>query len=516
LDSQQELADRDFADNRGSRVSLSKVVSRGLWLYINQVVFSVLGFVYWFVISALAGSKAVGVASSVMGLASILSNAVNMGMPESIKRYIGKSLGERDERSLREFFWSAFSYMVFSLAGVSILVFILSLTGRTIYGLQPSMLIFVSILISLSFSAFFVGFLTACLETQYITYSSIISNLSRLCVGVTLVVLGLQWVGATLGLVIGSAANLMLLFYFSTKLISRYKVGFKPVPSLSATLELIRAGVVRWAPTFLLILGQWMGLLSIYEIHGEAASGHYYIAFAIYSVILSFPLTFISLMLPILSGMKNGRRRAILKVTRISLVLAGVLSPTLYYYSKIPLSLIGKDYEVAHRVLSLLSLNLIPMTLVSAVNIFAYASGLYLTVLMLGLATNLPRILLYPSLVSAQGSSGAALSYLFGTFLGLITSIAVSLKVDLKIPFLEVILVSFIGFSIFYIISILPIPWMIALILAMTLVMVTYIKLKLLTLNDVREIMVSILPQEYIKKLYPLARPLMKMLFGEY
>jgi len=478
-------------------------------------VLSTLGFVYWFIISALAGSEAVGIATSVLGLASILSNAVNVGIPESIKRYIGKTLGEKDEKSLREFFWSAFSYISLSLTGASVIMLIISLFHQHIYGLEPPMLMYVSILILFSFNRFLVSFITACLETQYITYSSIVSYLFRLGIGAILVIQGLHWVGATLGLIVGSAVNLLMLSYFSIKLIDKYRIGYKPTTSVSAILELIRAGVVRWAPTFLLILGQWMGLLSIHEIHGGIASGHYYIAFAIYSVVLSFPMTFVTLMLPVLSGMKSGRKRALVRVTRISLVIAGVLSPVLYYYSRVPLSFIGEDYEVAHRVLSLLSLNLIPMTLVTAVSILTYASGLYTMVLILGLATNVPRIFLYPPLVSAQGSLGAAISYLLGTLLGLAVALVISAKVNFKMPLVEVVLVTLISYPVLYVSSILPIPWVVTVPLAVALVVSVYIKLKLLTLSDIRDITLSLVPSEYVKRFYPLAQPLIKALFGE-
>jgi len=40
--------------------NVSKVVRRGFWLYVNNVVSNLSGFAYWFVISAIAGAEVLG------------------------------------------------------------------------------------------------------------------------------------------------------------------------------------------------------------------------------------------------------------------------------------------------------------------------------------------------------------------------------------------------------------------------------------------------------------------------
>jgi len=495
-------------------MSLGRLVSKTIWLYANQVILSIFGFVYWLVISMLAGPSAVGVASAILSISTMVTLIICLGVPVSIQRYLGKALGEGDSESVRTFFWSAVCYAAVVSLGTSVIVLCLSALGLGTHRLRPDMLAFSAVLIALSSASYLNGILTACLETQYITYSSLASNVARLAVGVVLVLLGLGWVGVTLSLLAGSLASLLVLIASLLQVARKYELGGRPSVSLAAILELIKGGVPGWAPGLLLTLGQWFGVLSVYEIKGGAASGQYYIAFAICGVLTSFSTALLQLAMPMLSGMSRGRGELLRRATRVSLAIAGLASSALFFYSEVPLAILGRGYLSARLALSVLALSIVPATLVMAVNSFTYACGMYVAVLALGMAMNVPRLALYIPLVGAYGATGAALSYLLGSLTGLAAAAVIAARTKVPVPWGRAAIAITVSFTIFQAVSLLGAPWLVTLPLAAGATALAYARLRLVTPGDVREIARSVIPEGCLRRAYPVVEPMFKVFFG--
>jgi len=112
---------------------------------------------------------------------------------------------------------------------------------------------------------------------------------------------------------------------------------------------------------------------------------------AIMGVVAGFGGSVLGLMMPVLSGMVDGRKRACWRAIKVSLALVSPLAFVLAAYPEAPLSLLGREYVDAAPTLMLLA-STIPATLISAgVSSLVYAYGMYTSVLILGLVGNCRR-----------------------------------------------------------------------------------------------------------------------------
>jgi peptidoglycan biosynthesis protein MviN/MurJ (putative lipid II flippase) len=73
-------------------------------------------------------------------------------------------------------------------------------------------------------------------------------------------------------------------------------------------------------------------------------------------------------------------------------------------------------------------LSMLPTAILTGVNALAYSYGNYRQVLMIGLATSIPRTMLYFVLVPTFSSTGAAISYTIGAVVGFILSVIIAKK----------------------------------------------------------------------------------------
>lgn len=391
--------------------SFGGVVRGGFWLFVGQFIISVFGFLFWLVVSWLGGADVVGLVSGVFSLASLVSSLGVLGLNASVQRFVGRCRGLGEDWGV--YVWSG---LAVALASEGLLGFCLvaaGLVGVGLPGLPPRGLVFAGLLVVLSFGQVFNGFLTGHLRTEYIAAALLAANIVRIAVVVVLLWLGWGWLGGAAAMVLGQFASLAWLAWGS----ARVGLG-EPVFSRGVARELVVAGLSVWAPNFLLVLGQSAGVLFVLGFRGGAETGRFYVALAIFTVVTAFSTVFVNLMMPVLSGMGDGRKRALWRAVRFSLFVAGAVSPLFVFYAGLPVGLFGSSYGDAALALSLLSLGCIPLVLVRAVNSLLYAYGDYWRVFLLGLALNGSRVALYVFLVPWLGGVGAALSYLAGSVAG--------------------------------------------------------------------------------------------------
>jgi len=102
------------------------------------------------------------------------------------------------------------------------------------------------------------------------------------------------------------------------------------------------------------------------------------------------------------------------------------ISFTVIVYSNEVLGLIGPNYVQASIPLKIILLSIFPLTLLLGISTLVYSYGNYRQVLSMGLALNVPRVLLYFALVPLYGSVGAAMAFTTGSVIGFIVSIVVA------------------------------------------------------------------------------------------
>lgn len=107
-----------------------------------------------------------------------------------------------------------------------------------------------------------------------------------------------------------------------------------------------------------------------------------------------------------------------------------------YFFIQIT-DLFGPGYGEGSLSLKILLLAGFPATIMNAVGILTYTFGNYRDVLSIGLATAIPRSLLYFVLVPWFGSIGAAVSYTLGALIGYVVSLFISNRLGMTMHWRE-------------------------------------------------------------------------------
>ncbi len=494
-------------DSRGVEEK-SRIIRGGFWFYLSNVVVSVMGFIYWMAISIIAGPSILGYTSAIVSLSFLINGVASFGVNYGLQRFLGLSYGSGDVVALKKYFWSTF-YVSLAIYGiVSIALFTLGVYGYLLPGFTREMMVLASIMVFLGVNIVFQSFYVGIVKTHMLTLVNFIGNSIRLFLGIILVYLGFSWIGATLGYIATLLVSIVIGLVYAVYLLGR-PTGF----SLTCVKDVYVAGLASWIPFVIMIVGQWFGVLSVYGYTGVVETGVYYISFTIANFVIFIGASLVQLLLPVLSGMVDGRKRLASWVMKISIVLVSPLSMFLVFYPETILGFLGEKYIGGASLLSILVLSGIPVVATLAINNLVYAYGMYSRVLGIGLAQNIPRLLLYLLLTPVYGGYGTAIAYTIGSFTGLafaaITSYSVGFRAGLQSLVKAVILPATIASGLY----ILGASWYFALGAIIAVVVIGYPKLGVVTKSDVRELVKALYLEDYVKKMYPLLKPIIDYLF---
>ncbi len=474
--------------SESERFILGRVVKGGMWLYGTSMINNLSGFVYWMIISRIAGSSVLGTTSAIVGVASLMNGALSLGIPAGIQRYVGKAIGEGDPQEMRAYFWTSaiFSLTLYTFGAA--VIFMLSEIGLSAGNITPQMLRLASLLVLLGSTSPFTALIIAHLRTQVLFAATLTGSVGKLIVGIMLVEMGFGWIGATMGYAASYLINLVVMLAYSLKL--AYPLT---APSLSHLVEVLRAGLATWIPSIVALAGQWLSVLFIYGVSNPSTTGRFYIAFAISNAVIFLATSMLSLLLPVLSGMKDGRKRVTDRMLNAVLALATPIAAFLIAQPGMVLSLLGEEYIQASMDLRILLLGLIPLSVTTAIMRLIYAYGDYGKVTAIGLSQNIPRIVSYSILTPLIGSIGASTSYTLGAFIGMAASIFYGRRRGYAINLRKIVIVAAIPAALVTIALLTsPVYWPATLILAAASYPV-YLKLGVVTVEDVREVVRSVL-----------------------
>lgn len=407
---------------------LGKVVRGGVWLYATSVTNNAFGFVYWLLISKIAGPSVLGTTSAIVGAASLVTGLLSLGVPVGLQRYVGRTIGRRDPEEARKYFWSStILSATLYLAGAAIL-YALGAAGRTLGNITPQMFRLAALLVLLGTAAPISAFVTAHLKTHILFLSSLVGNAAKLAVGVALVQMGWDWVGATIGYATASLIGLAFTLAYSVRL-AEPTLAFSKVH----VVRVLKAGLASWIPATIALAGQWLAVLTLYGVSTPAVTGRFYVAMAISNLVVFLATSTLGLLLPVLSGLEDGRKRAANRMLNATLALVTPIAFFVIAQPQLPLSLLGREYTQASTSLQILLLSLIPLAVTTTTTSLLYAYGEYGKVTAIGLAQNIPRIAAYMVLTPLAGSIGASTSYTLGAVTGMMASAVYGRKVGYRV-----------------------------------------------------------------------------------
>jgi O-antigen/teichoic acid export membrane protein len=472
-----------------SPYTVPNIIRGGFWLYLSSLVNNASGFLYWMIISAIAGPNTLGYTSATISFAILITGILGIGMTTGMQRFLGQAIGERNKEKLKTYFWSTTCtlFAIYIVAGAIFLT--LGNQGIGLGGMSPQVMQLAAVVVILGFGGAFQALIVSTLRTEYSIIVAVVGNAIKLGVGTYLVLAGWGWVGATIGYLGVSVTMIVIGFIYAVKV-----VNVAIVFSLKAVKEVIKAGVVSWLPAIVVLIGRQLGVLSVFGFSGAVETGHYYVAFAIANLTLMVATSMISPMLPALSGMVDGRKRVSWSILKVGLAVSMPISAVLLAYPWIPLSLLGSKYVVASDTLRLLILATAPIALTGTVTNLTYAYGHYKHVLEMGLAQNIPRLILYPILIPIYGGLGAAISYLAGSLIGMSNAVLIAKKIKYKIPWKEAGIIISIPLAIATLSwKLIPNQWIIGTAVIMVIAVAIYLKTGLITIKEIKGILKAII-----------------------
>jgi len=492
------------------QISVKKAARGALYLYLNFVIGTAVGYLYWVIVSKMVTPEAVGLASTTVSIATLVSNLSIFGVPTGVQRFIGKAFGNHDVASFRSYFMGALTFLIVSSGAAALILVCLSEFVSLSMGIPISFIVIAAILAFTSGLVTLFGVVyTASIRTDISLYIGAISSTARLVLGVLLISVGLEAFGVAVGYLISSVVSLAFLGILGVRLLRLHA----PRPTFHHTKEIVHSGFANWVPTVIATIGAQLSVIVVYGFHGSFEAGLYYISFAMASVISAISGSVMGLSFPILSGMADGRKRACWRAIKMALVIVVPLTVSLAAYPEVALSFFSLDYVIASNILLVLLFATVPQGLIDGVNSLAYAYGKYKLVLVMGLAISVPRTVMYMTLTPSMGGLGAALALLSGTVVGLIAALGVTRRIGLKFRWQDLIGV-FTPLALTVVCRI-PIPWFIGVTIILVGSVVTYTRLGLVTKMDLKELAEAFLPQSLLSIGLRRFGWVLRMLFGK-
>lgn len=497
------------------RLSLQKVAKGAFFLFGSTIVSSALGYAFWFIISSIGGPEIVGLASTTVSLALIIIAISNFGIPVGAQRFLGKSYGQKDTKSMKSYFEVELTIVGLATCISALLVVLFRHQIRAIMGLPVEYVLIVSLIIIARGLVFVLrSVYISLIRTKEYAIAEISGYLARLPVGIILVAIGFGGIGAALGYFVAFPITSAILLILYIKLVGRIGIpSFKELKVKGS--ETLKAGMANWPTAILITLGPQLGVIMVYGYQGASEAGLYYIAQAIMFVVFAIPSSIMAIMFPLLSGMNDERKRTMWRVIRVSLAISTPIMVLGCLYPRLVLGMLGPEYIVADLILFVLLLNIVPDTIAFGVGNLAYAYGNYNQVLTIGLARSLPRVILYLFLTPLYGGMGAAESFLVGSITALVAAYVVAYKLRFKINWMDIALIILVPALLGILIYLTELLWVLGSILILIISFFIYAKLRLITKNDLKQITNAFLPQKLVKIGIRRFNWVLRMLYGD-
>ncbi len=502
------------SDGKSGSVGFSKVVRSSFWIYATSFVNNAFGFIFWLSISFIVGPSIVGILSAISSLANLFAYVLSLGIPVGLTRWLGHSIGSGKTVEAKKFFWSGSLFLITLIVPVSLTLGFMGYIGLGFSRYNSLTLIFISIFLIFSLNVILISLYMGFMKTFPYFLSTLIGQILRIVVGILLVLIGFGWVGAAIGYLMVSIITTLIGIFYIAKLI-----GFTPSFSTKHLLKLLKAGIPSWIPGMIVIIGQQLAVISVFIMVGAAETGTFYIAFTIGSFVIGIALAVQRMMLPYLSGLTDGRKRAAWNSLRVGLAFTMPLVIGVGLFPEYILGLLGPSYAKAWLELEIIMSSSLLLVFISAVNNLCYAYEKYYYVFLIGLVTSIPRLILYIILTPIWGSTGTALSFAIGSVTGIFTALIIAPKVGLNFNWQTLTSIFITSLAIGTPLGLLfklfiPKLWIIGLSITIILNYIILMKIKIITKFDIIEIGKAIIPKKYQPTIYDLAKPLIDLIYG--
>jgi O-antigen/teichoic acid export membrane protein len=485
-----------------------------IYLYIQLISSMISGYIFFILLARITTTEIIGTFSFMVSISEIFANIAIIGLPDAIQKFVGKSFLQYKKADAKVFVKISFVILAVGITVSCTIILFLRDWLAGIFGIGFGLIIVVDLLIA-SFAIYTVlySIVVASLKTKIIPVIIIISSVAKVFLALALILMGHGIVGLTLGYTFfGQILSSILLGIFIIKLFKSSGKSTKPsVTFRTGSRSLLVGGFVAWIPVLITTVGIDLGTLVLYNTYGAYQSGVYFIALVLANAINAVVYSIFTISLPVLSSMKDGRKRFLWQTIRIGALIALPLSSSIIFYSNDIMHLIGSNYEKGSSSLQILLLSTFPIIILTGVETLVFSYGQYRHTLTINLATSIPRTILYFVLVPIFGMNGVAISYTIGSVIGFIISIVVANRIQLLLSWRPLALTLLLPLSLAFLFATLHVNYLIGII---STIIVTYLILMKLHVIEKRDgsFFIELLPDKLSKLLITMSSKIEKII----
>jgi O-antigen/teichoic acid export membrane protein len=492
----------------------NEVGKGAIFLYIQLISSMISGFIFLILLARITTAEIIGTFSLLVAISEIFANIAVIGLPESIQKFVGRSFLQHKQADAKVFVIISFILLSVGITGSCLVILFFKDWLSNSFGIGFGLIIVVDLMVT-SYAIYTVLYyiVVASLKTKVLPIIIIISSIAKVILGLSLVLMGYGILGLTLGYTFfGQILASVLLAIFIGKIFISTKKVTKPVITIrNASKSLLVGGIVAWIPVLITTLGIDLGTLVLYNTYGSYQSGVYFIALAIANAINAIVHSILTISLPVLSSMHDGRKRFVWQAIRISAIMALPLSCSIIFYSNDIMHLIGSNYEKGSSSLQILLLSSFPIIVFSGVETLVFSYGQYRYTLIINLAASIPRTILYIALVPIFGMTGVAISYTIGSVIGFIASIIVANRIRMSIFWKPLSLTFFLPLSLALVFAIFNVNYIIGIVTTITITYLLLMKLHVIEKSD-GSFFTELMPKRISKPLIAVSNKLEKII----
>jgi len=469
---------------------------------ISNIVPTFFTYLFWIILSNLTNSEIIGSISVIFSMSMILAVISSMDTNIGFKTYLGKTVSEKNWISFKHISKSTF---IFTLLSTS-LVLIISLNPfYNFLGLMNLEEKFIPIIIIMvlgfNIQQLFVGMLISALKSKSIIVPIIISSFLRIPIFIFLfdfrdtVLMDAVWAYSSF-FIISPIILIIPIWKLLRNIPNKHKFEFK-----NTIKDVIRVSIPRWIPHLVGVLGSQSSILTVFAFKGAQETGLFFIAYAIIQILLLIGSSSNQVLHPILSGTTTHKDQIkILNQTiKLNFIIILPLSSIVFFYAESLLTIFGSEFSISGNVLSILILG-IPFSVISAsISFYLLANMELKKVLILGLFSNILKIIIYFILVPEFGSIGAAIGITIGEIAYFIFMMIITKKNHLSTEYKILTIICLIPFVIGFATTWIGLPVIGAIgIILMTLIIL--LRIKIITERDIFDVMTIFQNEKKVEK----------------
>ena len=476
-------------------------IGRGAgYIFVETIIGFISGYLLWVVLTRITTPEIIGISSTVVSLSSIFIVIAEIGVDKGSSRLLARCFHDNNLEKARIFVKVSLVLICLGIfSSVSILMIFKDWIspGLNIPLLYLAMLIIGSSTVGILLHSIII----ASLKTKVIPKVMVVASSSRTIMVIVLVLAQAGAVGILLGYSFYQILASILLAFAIIKLL-RHKENSKNTEQIINPFKTILiASVPSWIPKLISVIGGAnLGTVIVFGSNGASEAAAFFLANIILSGIITIVVPLYTISFPALSAMSDYRKRFTWRIIKVSMVVLSPLSLAVIFYSPDVINLLGQDYSNASIVLRILLLTALVSPFSTMVHQLVYAYGYYRLVLYLGLASNIPRILLYFLLVPVFGGAGAAVSLLIGSIIYFVLSTLVAKKIGLIIHWKDLGLIVILPLLPAFLFSYFQVNFIVGIIGTIFASIIAFLRFDILTKSDVQD-SVNVLPEGIAKPL---------------